>query len=1472
MPAKKKTKNPQPHVHPFPPLPEPLVEAPPSFGQSHRNFEEEIAGYPEVQRNEFLTTRAIYPDEFERVRGRKDAWKTQENLAFQVRVGPLEDRNYFVKLIFEFPCNYPKVLPKIDIVEIQPKDAEIRKRVEHIVATYPKQHQGSEVVYEINTAIMDFLDQKSADRNAKKAEFSLEEERARREALAQKQLLEKEESARRKQEEEADQNEQQLFSKVESEYQRRQKTNLSRSTTSEEGPEFHDAPEDVIRFDQTMTSRDTVTGAPFRFKAVSGRNVIFNRKDKKITIVSPRVDAARVQAPQLLLKDIYLPETAASKLHMQKCMETVETDLEFSKNNHDDNVVNLINYKIDHVAFDDGAGRWSLSILSEYADKGSLDQLLELSGPLSPAKLRAWTRELIDALVFFDKHGYVHPAVHAGNVMLFLSPRRGVTVKLSDGYGTQLRDLVQAAREKSQNKTDDPPLWLAPELNFTEPVRTSKTCIWELGVIVMQMALGKTVKSKFTSPMDALEEVDLTPSFEGLLEEMFRSNANRRPSAFQLRSKKFFFEEDDKLFRTRSQVLPLTPGRLRRSSDKLDDSRYRKDWEEAAVLGKGGYGKVVMARNKLDGQFYAIKQIKNKSVKDLEDILREVALLAKLNHPNIVRYYNAWYESEHDDLLEEVAQRPIHRSIVHTGPVSVGHDFMEPSVYANQGAEFSDSDDGGDMFAYQDPPSINEQDGYDDDEDPFESDPEPEREETEEGTDPFERSNAPVQELASDDNPFISQDSPVKSVSFIPDKSRLVQRNERSMLYIQMELCEGQTLRTRIMGGLPKDVEAGWRLFRRILEGLAYIHSNGVVHRDLKPENIFLDAHDIPKIGDFGLAGYGQATSREGHQKPAMTTTRASYEIGTLGYMAPELAKANSSYDSRADMYSLGVTFFEMCFALTTGSERRHWLMEALQSNPPELPEVFKEERLRQQGDIILQLIDPDQTRRPTADVLLKSGIVPEPLEDEKFQRYIERMATDNPKEYQALISRLFANPNNPVSSLAWEDKSGTANPSADLMLWMSTCDHLKAIFRRHGAAEVGRQAIIPKADFYRNAATFLDSSGMVVQLPYDLTLPLARTLGQTSPSYGKTYCFGTVYRATVAGSQPKQFPEVDFDFISESARDLTLKEAEVIKVLDEVLTGFPALATHKWTILLNHADLLDLILTFCRVKPLEAANVKQALSHLNTQGHAWSKTREELRSPANNVPETTVADLKRFNFEGDLKQVRSKLSKLFGNSDYLSKALPLLGRLDEVAEYLQRMGVQAQILIAPLSNNSEYLYRGSLLFQCAESGTRKVLAVGGRYDTLVQEYQTKSDRGSIRAAGFRLNILDLIGYLRGPSSAHKPSKTTSSTAESKLVTRRSEILVTSFDSNVLKSSCLEVLSLLWGGGLNAELSEEVRSVEELERAYGSQSAGGYWLVIVRGGALGERTLKVRGPSRSEDEVKAADLAGFLRLKMAKGR
>ena len=80
----------------------------------------------------------------------------------------------------------------------------------------------------------------------------------------------------------------------------------------------------------------------------------------------------------------------------------------------------------------------------------------------------------------------------------------------------------------------------------------------------------------------------------------------------------------------------------------LSTQRYKNEFREACTLGKGGFGTVFKSTNKLDGHEYAIKKIRLSSAahwsQQLEKVLREVKILALLDHPNIIRYYQAWLE------------------------------------------------------------------------------------------------------------------------------------------------------------------------------------------------------------------------------------------------------------------------------------------------------------------------------------------------------------------------------------------------------------------------------------------------------------------------------------------------------------------------------------------------------------------------------------------------------------------------------------------------------------------------------------------------------------------------------------------------------------------------------------------------------------------------------------------------------------
>ena len=76
------------------------------------------------------------------------------------------------------------------------------------------------------------------------------------------------------------------------------------------------------------------------------------------------------------------------------------------------------------------------------------------------------------------------------------------------------------------------------------------------------------------------------------------------------------------------------------------ENRYSNDYEEYKQLGRGGFGAVYACKNRLDGRKYAIKKIRLSSAKHMEKqlhkVLREVKILARLDHKNIVRYFQAW--------------------------------------------------------------------------------------------------------------------------------------------------------------------------------------------------------------------------------------------------------------------------------------------------------------------------------------------------------------------------------------------------------------------------------------------------------------------------------------------------------------------------------------------------------------------------------------------------------------------------------------------------------------------------------------------------------------------------------------------------------------------------------------------------------------------------------------------------------------
>jgi serine/threonine protein kinase len=139
------------------------------------------------------------------------------------------------------------------------------------------------------------------------------------------------------------------------------------------------------------------------------------------------------------------------------------------------------------------------------------------------------------------------------------------------------------------------------------------------------------------------------------------------------------------------------------------------------------------------------------------------------------------------------------------------------------------------------------------------------------------------------------------------------------LYFFVMEFVDGVNLRQLLAGGRVSPREA-LAIVPEICDALQFAHDQGIVHRDIKPENILLDRRGRVKVADFGLvkiittdtpAGQTDTVSpKEQPQTPSLTGQGKI--LGTPYYMAPEQVKNPEEVDHRADIYALGVVFYQM--------------------------------------------------------------------------------------------------------------------------------------------------------------------------------------------------------------------------------------------------------------------------------------------------------------------------------------------------------------------------------------------------------------------------------------------------------------------------------------------------------------------------------------------------------------------------------
>jgi translation initiation factor 2-alpha kinase 3 len=366
----------------------------------------------------------------------------------------------------------------------------------------------------------------------------------------------------------------------------------------------------------------------------------------------------------------------------------------------------------------------------------------------------------------------------------------------------------------------------------------------------------------------------------------------------------------------------------------MSSSQYLRDFEEVGLLGKGGYGTVYHVRHRLDSHAYAVKKVRidssamaqvNSAQKqhELEEVLVELRTLAKLEHPNVVRYYSSWVEwttpstnnrdndafRETTDVSEDITDSTgLHRVI--TADTDSDHDsgnfitFAEPSGPISEISKASSSS----HRRYKSVEVSNRDTGAND--------------------------GLAIAFEPTDGYSFAP--SAVSESGFTASGFGKLQTSSEPCLalHIQMALYP-MTLAEFLTPGLSPNVskspsstapplthcfhlEPSIRIMLALLDGVDYIHSRGIIHRDLKPANIFLRVEDDckstpastpPKQGSIDL---GLCEPCRAHTAPSSPPVDSSTSagpnicicIGDFGLVSKITTPATSSTSALSSVMS----------------------------------------------------------------------------------------------------------------------------------------------------------------------------------------------------------------------------------------------------------------------------------------------------------------------------------------------------------------------------------------------------------------------------------------------------------------------------------------------------------------------------------------------------------------------------------------
>ncbi|KAJ7121645.1 hypothetical protein C8R44DRAFT_622641 [Mycena epipterygia] len=1415
----------------------------------------------ELQQLELTALKSIYADDFIETPPPK-AWKGAPRLhEFTIRV-PHPDAAHASSICFNlhviFPKTYPmKASPTFTIQKpIIGISNEQTTTLLHAIQNEAKNCRGAEMTFQIVTFCQDWLTSHvvppieiPGSLASQMTQRALEEERARKQKEADAMEQETERAAKLAQELEAaikaDAQKQQLVK--EQQYMARKRAN----SEATEVPVGVDMP--------TESFNEEVIVDGVCFQAVKILHPQAERLGTSYT-ADPICDDVNTSLPLQLYVVTFASHYYITSQGKKK-LKQVEAEIRRLITICNPNLLRIFAVKL---TFPHTTGLPRLAVLHETPPGLTLRDVLEDCDSIKEERAFEYLVQILSGLNTIHAADLVHRGIAADCVGI--TPRNNVKknkiVKLTKvAFYTRLLDLHRSnpfgpgiSLDLDEPRIPDP--WQGDVKNESSLLYTRHRDIHAVGIVLMQMVLGLDVTDRYPDAYAAIRASSMSSNLQqhalGMLFPSKKSHLSCLSLLADLAEAPL-----STVSVTKSPVTPM-PGNhgspeiefFRAPQRDRQASRWKEDWEELEMLGKGAFGSVVKARNKIDSRIYAVKKIRLNRIQSDTKIFREVNALSRLSHRFIVRYFTTWVETA-EAASAAVSDDSGAESGTEDGMTSVPHS-IERRISSSDHIMFDlgDLDDigSGSRSSF---PSIH-----------------------------FSRSSSPRtddgegDETDSDSGELSSSEPP-------PTPPPVLSRT----LYIQMEFVERQTLKERIDEGLSE--EEAWRLFQQILEALVYMSSSGILHRDIKLTNIFIgkrlvcylirkcphfhpqDAKGDCKIGDFGLATSNLSALEPVHPPHALVVSDSemTLEVGTRLYIAPEVQsrKRGPRNHTKADMFSLGIVFFEMNYKFSTGAERIA-VIEDLRDPLVIFPSGW-DSRLTRQRQIITCLLDHDPDTRPTALELSQSPLLPARIEDEYFKGALGMMVKPDSPHYQAVLSSLFSQSHPPARQFLYDTETDLPEHAALNGIVM---ERLSYIFQLHGAVDMEPPLLMPVVNpaEAKSQATYIDRYGETVVLPSNLLVPFARLAAKGNISRIKRYHMANVYREGAVAGHPKFQKAALFDIIS---TDITsgpiAAAAEIIAVANECLDSFPNL-NESYEIHISHSSIVRIILE--RIPSKLRPSILEIISHSkssSSQKRALLLKKGLLRSTADELEVLADAD-------EDIDMLLTKLDKVSPSLTALLR--PVVEEIKETIQYAVLTGVARPIYFHPLmlGNHHAHFKDGVLVEVVRKNKRTDVLAAGGRYDGLIAEQATPGQKlESICAMGLQIAVEKITLAL----AAHQVSSVRTLVKQERSFgfwsPRRCDVYVVSFHPGYLQDR-LEVVSFLWQHNISADLMYESSIPDTEHESYVDICSREGVLFSVyprpRTGRRDQLAFKVKSILKgTEYELTRQELVGWLQQQIA---